>query len=224
MNTRARVIADGSPWAARRINPAASRDRCCAKTINSRTPAARRRLLIGVSRTTERITRKPMTLSSSRTGTPCLGKSRRTRHCYRWRSTVHYHRPSRIETGCAFSREFRHRAAEWIAAFAGRLAGRPGVGCTKLDRCGDEFAKVAGVAANQFGSSKLGEKRVCPPPWEVPQVASSSKPPLPNCAPTLRPLAWSPVGSSNRLPQNTAPRRSDGDRQRYLFPAERLAR
>jgi hypothetical protein len=39
------------------------------------------------------------------------------------------------------------------------------------------------------------------------QVASSSKPPLPNCAPTLRPLAWSPVGSSNRLPQNTAPRR-----------------
>ena len=157
MNTRARVIAEGSPWAARRINPAASRDRCCAKTINSRTPAARRQLLIGCVSNHRTNHKKANDTFVESDRHACLGKSRRTRHCYRWRSTAHYHRPFRIETGCAFSREFRHRAAEWIAAFAGRLAGRPGVGCTKLDRCGDELAKVADVAENQFGSSKLGE-------------------------------------------------------------------
>ena len=98
-----------------------------------------------------------MTLSSSRTGTPVSGSP--GEHA----TVIGGEAPPTIIARPASRQaahspaKFRHRAAEWIAAFAGRLAGRPGVGCTKLDRCGDELAKVADVADNQFGSSKLGE-------------------------------------------------------------------
>jgi hypothetical protein len=44
-----------------------------------------------------------------------------------------------------------------IAAFAGPLAGRPGIGSAQLNRRSDKLAEGANVADNQFGLSKLGE-------------------------------------------------------------------
>ena len=74
-------------------------------------------------------------------------------------------------------------------------------------------------SASSSGSTpKMGRAPTCKSRLQVHQ--NHATPQLRAARFALR-LAWSPVGSSNRLPQNTAPVGSDGDRQqRYGFPAE----